>query len=245
MTKEQYIAAISKQRKIQAELNNIYIWSHLAVLSLGEIENNKDLLKEISSFPVPSKSPFKVVNRKIDSIIDNLTKARTTEFYKAMMVYVVSIIEPVLLEIVRLTLLYDKRRIKTKPKGSDCKLEYDTIIDCDNYDEVMNVIISKHIDVLSYSKPKDQLDYIEKLLSIEIGEDIWGKWVEIKATRDLIVHNKSVINEVYLDKVGELARGEYGKEIIVDEDYYKKLIIISKSLIGIIVSKITKKVKTE
>lgn len=184
MTKEQYILAISKQRTIQADLNNIYIWSRLAVLSLGEIEKHKDFLKNISSFPVPSKSPHKVINRSINSIIDTLTRARTREFYKAMVVYVVSIVEPVLLEIVRLTLLYDKRRIKTKPKGCDGKLEYDTIVDCDNYGEVLDIIVAKYIDILSYSKPKDQLEYIEKLLSVEIGEDIWDKWIEIKATRD-------------------------------------------------------------
>ncbi len=245
MTKEQYISAISKQRLIQSVLNNIYIWSRLAVLSLGEIEKHRDFLEKISSFSVPSKSPHKVVNRSTDNIIETLKKARTTEFYKAMVVYVVSIVEPVLLEIVRLTMQYDKRRIKTKPKGCDGKLEYDTIIDCDDYDDIMQVIIAKQIDVLSYSKPNDQLEYIEKLLSIEIDDVLWGKWIEIKASRDLIVHNKSIINKVYLDKVGKFARGTQGKEITVDEDYYKSLIVISKSLIGKIVSQITKKVKTD
>lgn len=245
MTKEEYLSAISKQRKIQSDLNDIYIWSRLAVLSLREIERNRNNLEEISSFPIPSNSPFKVVKRSTESIIETLAKARTTEFYKAMVVYVVSIVEPVLLEIVKLTLLYDKRRVKTKPRGSESKLEYDTIVDCENYNDVMNVIIAKHIDALSYSKPNDQLEYIEKLFAIKIDDDLWMKWVEIKASRDLIVHNKSIINKVYLDKSGTLARGKEGKEIVVVEDYYKELMILSKSLIGQIVSGITKKVKAE
>lgn len=244
MDKSEYLSAISKQRKIQATLNNIYIWSKMAVLSLEEIEKNRDVLDEQSSFPVPSKLPNKEVRRNVDAIVDTLTKARTTDIYKALVVYVVSLVEPVLMEIVRLTLLYDKRRVKTKPKGSDGRLEYDTILNCNDYAEVMNVIIAKYIDVLNYSKPIDQIEYIQKLLSIEIEESLWKDWIEIKASRDLIVHNSCNINKIYLDKVGDKARGELGSQIVIDEEYYKKIIVVSKSLIGQIVSKLTKKEKT-
>lgn len=95
------------------------------------------------------------------------------------------------------------------------------------------------------TKYNEVMEYIEKLFAIKIDDDLWMKWVEIKASRDLIVHNKSIINKVYLDKSGTLARGKEGKEIVVDEDYYKDLMILSKSLIGQIVSGITKKVKAE
>ena len=147
------------------------------------------------------------------------------------------------MEIVRLTLLYDKRRAKTKPKGCDGRLDYDTILECIDYDEVMAILISRHIETLSYSKPSDQLEYIEKILSISIDDDLWKNWIEIKATRDLIVHNSCIINKVYLDKAGDKARGELNKPIIIDEDYYKHVIIESKSLIGQLVSRLTKKEK--
>ncbi len=245
MNKEDYLDAISKQRNIQKSLNNIYIWSKMSVLSLEEIEGNRELLNEMSTFPVPSRVPNKVVNRKTETIIEALDMARTTELYKALVVYIVSLVEPVLLEIVRLTLLYDKRRLKIKPKGSESKLEYDTIIDCGNYDEIIEVIIAKYADALGYSRPSDQLEYIEKLLSIDIDDDLWKKWVEIKASRDLIVHNNCIINKVYIEKAGDKARGEIGKDILINEEYYNDVIIVSKSLIGQIVSRITKKEKSK
>ena len=234
---------VSKQRRIQKTLNDICIWAKLASLSLEVMEKDKGVIDVVSSFPVPSKIANKVVNRSPEAIVSTLQKARTSELYKALVVYSVSLVEPVLLEIVRLTLLFDKRRLKTKPKGCESKIDYDTIVDCDNYSEVINHIIAKYVDALGYSKLCDQLDYIEKLLGIDIDDDLWEQWIEIKATRDLIAHNNCMINNVYLDKAGTRARGELNKELVVDKGYFDNLIVVSKSLIGQIVSRILKKEK--
>lgn len=242
MNKQEYIESISKQRKIQKVLNDIYIWARFAIFSLKETEANEEAINAIPEFSVPSKVKEKKVTRKSEDILASIHKAHTTEIYKALIVYIVSLVEPVLLEVVRLTLLFDKRRLKTKPKGAERQLDYDTIIDSDNYDSVINVIISKYIDALSYSKPQEQLEYLTKLLSITINEDVWNKWIEIKATRDLIVHNSCIINRVYLDKVGASARGSLGNEIIINEDYYKEVIIVCKSITGQIVSRVVKNI---
>ena len=141
MDKSEFLALVSKQRNIQATINNIYIWSKMAIISLEEIEKDRDALEKVSSFPVPSRLPNKAVNRSPESLVETLVKARTTDLYKALIVYLVSLVEPVLMEIIRLALVYDKRRVKTKPRGCDGKMEYDTILDCNDYSGVMNVII--------------------------------------------------------------------------------------------------------
>ena len=58
----------------------------------------------------------------------------------------------------------------------------------------------------------------------------------------MIVHNSCIINRVYLDKVGASARGSLGNEIIINEDYYKEVIIVCKSITGLIVSRVVKNI---
>ena len=240
MNKEEYIEAVKGLRKAQKTLNDINIWSMFAIFSLKKIEENDEIINCISEYPVPSIVKGKTVKRKPEQVKESIHQAYTTEIYKALVVYVVSLVEPVLMEFVRLTLLYDKRRLKSKPKGCEKQLDYDTIVDCNDYDGIVNIIISKYVDALSYSKPQEQLEYLTKLLSITIDDDVWNNWIEIKATRDLIVHNSGVINRVYLEKVGASARGQIGENIVVDKDYYNHVIIIGKSLIGRIASRIIK-----
>lgn len=245
MNKEEYIEAVNGLRKVQKTLNDINIWSTFAISSLKIIEENEEMINDFSEYPVPSVIKGKKVKRKPEQVKESIHQAYTTEIYKALVVYVVSLVEPVLMEFVRLTLLYDKRRLKNKPKGCEKHLDYDTIVDCDDYDGIVNIIISKYVDALSYSKPQEQLEYLTKLLSITIDDDDWNSWIEIKATRDLIVHNSGVINRVYLEKVGTSARGQLGEKIVVDNNYYDHVIIISKSLIGSIASRIVKELNKD
>ena len=50
-----------------------------------------------------------------------------------------------------------------------------------------------------YANPRCQSEYFRKALSINISDDEWNKWYEIKATRDIIVHNLGIINETYIE----------------------------------------------
>ncbi len=246
MTSEEYRKAFSGLIGIQKRLNDIYLWSSIAVASLKEVESQDAAVNQISSSPfrVPSVAPKKSARRGAEDIKRILASAHSTELYKALVVYMVSLVEPVLMEMVRLTLLYDKRRVKTKPKGCDGKLDYDIVIDCADYSQVLDRIVSKYIETLEYSKPSDQLEYIKKLLSIEIDEDLWNSWVEIKASRDLIVHNNCIINKVYLDKAGDRARGDAGKIIKVDEAYFEYVIITAKRLVGKIIARVLRNLKS-
>lgn len=55
--------------------------------------------------------------------------------------------------------------------------------------------------IINLWQHKKQIEYFDKALGIKVDDDIWGKWVEIKARRDLWVHNAGIVNQVYIDKV--------------------------------------------
>ena len=61
-----------------------------------------------------------------------------------------------------------------------------------------------------FAKPKDYIDAFRKILSINLNDDLVSDYIEIKASRDIIVHNLGEINKLYIDKAGSKARGVDG-----------------------------------
>ena len=58
-------------------------------------------------------------------------------------------------------------------------------------------------------------------MSINLLECLaYHKYIEIKTTRDILVHNKGVANDIYVSKAGTHARVEPGKWLPVNTIYF-------------------------
>jgi hypothetical protein len=86
-------------------------------------------------------------------------------------------------------------------------------------------------DVLA---PDEYMSKTKEVLSIEIDDEIINDYIEIKASRDIIIHNLGEINRLYVDKAGKKARGAVGDELVIDNKYFKHVLITAKSLSGTI-----------
>jgi hypothetical protein len=82
-----------------------------------------------------------------------------------------------------------------------------------------------------------------KVLSIEIREYILDHFIEAKASRDVIIHNRGAINKLYIEKAGTKARGQVGEELVIDEQYFSDVIENTKLLSGAIQRETEKKYK--
>jgi hypothetical protein len=51
-------------------------------------------------------------------------------------------------------------------------------------------------------------------------DPIFLDFYEIAATRELVVHNGCVVNDLYVEKAGEKARGAIGERLTVDNAYF-------------------------
>lgn len=69
------------------------------------------------------------------------------------------------------------------------------------------------------------------MLDVSIDIEIKNKYVEINATRDLIVHNNGIVNEFYIRKSGDRARAQPGDRINVDFEYFDESISCIKDLV--------------
>lgn len=95
-------------------------------------------------------------------------------------------------------------------------------------------IIENRIIMVSYATPQNYLKYFQEITGCLTEKDEFADYIEIKATRDLIIHNSGIINETYKIKVGDKCRGINGEKILIDKIYFDHSIATMKRISGLI-----------
>lgn len=248
MKEELYTMAGNLRKKYQKKINDTCFWSSIARDAIIEASKNENFLNnETISIPT-KKNKVKVVKRKKNDLLEILSLAENKEFNFSIHIYIVAQVEAFLSDLIKEILKIDKRRLKTKVQGINHikNLDVNIILDSSSLDDIINELIDFELNSVFYASPEKQLEYLQKVIGLTVNariEELFNKWKEYKATRDIIVHNNGVINDTYLFKVHTHSRGNDGEEILVDKEYINLLIIDSKSLIGQITSSIQKENK--
>lgn len=74
---------------------------------------------------------------------------------------------------------------------------------------------------LSYKSPAEFAQQMEAILAVNLLEcPAFHKYIEIKATRDIHVHNRGIANDIYVRKAGSHARVTAGTRLPVDIQYF-------------------------
>lgn len=228
--------ANSLRAKYQKKLNNTFIWFSLSHDAIGEARNNEDFISQ-SRIEVPSLRSGKTVKRKKEDLISILTTAYDKELIYTIFSHLTSQMEHFLYELIEGVLLIDNRRIKLKTnkiKFID-SIDVGTILNADGHVDIIKKIIDANLMAVFYASPDKQFEYINTVFSIENDEKLdkyIQKWKEFKAARDIIIHNNGIINELYIKKSGEYARGEVGEELLINKDDVGDLLKYLKSIIG-------------
>ena len=79
------------------------------------------------------------------------------------------------------------------------------IVSASSNDELIDRAADSVMNDLMYKKPLEYIKSLAEILSIDAKEldKYWPRFVELKACRDLGVHNNWVVNEIYLRKLKE------------------------------------------
>ena len=99
-------------------------------------------------------------------------------------------------------------------------------------ESIIKKLIAQRVEGLFYANPQKQLEYFDKALGLKVDDDIWGKWIEIKARRDLWIHNAGIVNQIYIKKTGNYGLCALDSEAIITEGYFGDCIAILKTMIG-------------
>ena len=81
------------------------------------------------------------------------------------------------------------------------QLEFSTVVNAPDIATVVLAVVDRELNEIKYERVADWFAYLERLakLGVPTGEEI-ERLAEIKAGRDILVHNKGVVNATYLSK---------------------------------------------
>ena len=117
--------------------------------------------------------------------------------------------------------------LKLRPEhiGSKKQLELSIVFDSADKSEIIEKIIDAELNKLKYQNVIEWMVYLNKIVKIKYPSDSdIKKLAEIKASRDIIVHNNYIVNDVYLRKSGKCARFKLGGKLNVNEKEYFNLV---------------------
>ena len=85
---------------------------------------------------------------------------------------------------------------------------------------ILRPLIDQYVIAMSYKRPTDWFKQLSSIVSLKHpGEAIIVQFAEIKATRDIFVHNRGVANGMYVEKAGMLARAASGQPLDLPDKY--------------------------
>jgi len=210
-------------------LNNIFVITGIA---RNAVEDARQTLQAQRRgklrFPIPTVQGDKVVvARRRTKILSLLGQAVDRDFFSQAVVPAVALTESYLGEMLGLIL----RAYPKKLEASEKKVGLDLILEAKHLHEVLDAVISDQIHSAFYASPTKYFKYIEETLSISIPEACKASYAEVKATRDIFVHNGGIANTLYREKAGTLARAADGASLPLDEPYFSSAITSMKAIV--------------
>lgn len=212
--------AISNGRSLlftQGEMANLTYMSYEKYIQLIEADVN-DIIT--ISHPVG----YKADNTPINSIRE-YTKEELIARYNYLgliklpidgILQLVTITETLLNYILKEILIEFPGKIPSKRK-----MDIETALSANSLEEIKISIIETILNEIAYKSPKDYADEFQKITGLNLLEfPPYHRYIELKATRDIHIHNNGTANEIYINKAGMMARVKSGNYLPVDIQYF-------------------------
>lgn len=219
-------------------LNDIHIFIETISPSIEQTKSQfvKSTNEKDREYDVPKRKKrgmAKRTDKEVAAILERFTK---TGLFQTFLGTAVSEFEAFLGKVLKEILKEYPRKLTASVKGNQPtkQVPLEILLDSDSISDAVGWTVDKAVSDLFYSAPKVYLQYLKDVGGIMHDESEFGEYLEIKATRDVIVHNLGTINDIYLDKAGDKARGVVGETAIVDKDYFENALALLKRLSGII-----------
>jgi hypothetical protein len=220
------------------KVNDVHIFVQQSFPLLEEARSNYEASthKKDRRYYVPTVGRKKFARRKDKELKEIYDRFLSRELFENLIVTAVSHFESFLFAVLQLVLLAYPKKLTLNVRGMDIKKEIplDILLDTDNREDALREVIERQLNSLSYATPKAYLEYLNSITGVDTSDPAFLDYIEIKAARDVIIHNSGIINDVYLSKVGDKKRGEVGDGLVVDNQYFNHCIATLKRLSGII-----------
>ena len=220
------------QVDLQRHLNDVWIITQLIRKQIAveaDALRNSDDEKKKRSFLVPSakqKKGIAVSSRLNVDFIELYDYQHSRGMFETNIISMVSRTEAFIQDCLAKDMIAypDKLSIFTGKEG----VPLDLFLLYQDRSEVIRRLVAARCEGLMYEKPKDYISKFEKALSFELNPDIVERFLELKASRDIIIHNGGTINRSYIEKSGGKKRGKIGDILPIDKDYMSSAMVTLK-----------------
>ncbi len=131
-------------------------------------------------------------------------------------VQLVTIVETMLGDVVRVVVVRFPKKL-----GNKRNLSIQTVLESTSIEEIHLRATDALLNELSYKSPAEFAESAQQLFSVNLLEcPAFHRYVEVKATRDIFIHNGGVANDVYVRKAASHARVKAEMTLPVDIQYF-------------------------
>lgn len=239
--RNQKIFLLPRNRTIRS-LNDLYVLVRLTSQALLEmqkrvIENKDDNAIEFEAPAATGETTL--LTRDANQLSDLLDLASAHGIYEQFLVSAVARTEDYLQEVLKIVLKWFPEKLALAIDGRQVEknIPLDVLLESSTVEEIMDKIIEKYLLSAFYGSPERYFDHAQSILSIKIEEELRESFAEIKAARDIIIHNSGIANEIYVSRAGTKARAHSAQRLEIDQKYFDGAIHIMKKLTHSVYSK--------
>lgn len=227
--------------RLYRELNDIHIFvSRTApLLKAAAAEHKGEFIDpdEDVSIPVPGKLGRPgTAKRNATELSTLLKRFANEELFANLLITAVSRFEFYLSDVIGEFLRRSPKKLLVGPKGGDSakNVPMQLVVDAESLPELFEDLIELRVQTIFYAEPKEYCTYFNAVSELGIPETVFEPFFEIKASRDLVVHNSLLVNDLYTRKAGALSRGAIGDRLKIKKDYFDASLSAMKTLSGAI-----------
>lgn len=113
------------------------------------------------------------------------------------------------------------------------QLEFSAVLKAADKNEIVLAVVDKQLNEIKYKRVADWFEYLDRLVKLGCPtSDEIEALAEMKASRDILVHNRGIANPTYLAKAGSRARCQDGELLEVPEPYHRQSWELTRKMIG-------------
>ncbi len=128
----------------------------------------------------------------------------------------VTVTEAMLNDVIRQVILKYPKKL-----GAKNTISMKAVLEANSLDEIHIRATDVLLNEISYKSPREYSEIFQSYIGINLLESpSFHKYVEVKATRDIYIHNQGMANDIYLRKAGSHARVSSGSYLTVDTQYF-------------------------
>jgi len=128
----------------------------------------------------------------------------------------VTIVEAMFSDLIRHIILFYPDKLSAKRQ-----ISLQDVLKASAIEELHLLATNAFIHELSYKSPTDFAKEAQSILSVNLLEcPAFHKYIEMKATRDVLIHNMGIANDIYVGKAGSHARVQAGQAIPITQVYF-------------------------